>query len=79
MSSKLSPIQKVLYYPTFWIWKSPWEGAQTSIYCAVSEEMEGVSGQYLADCQIQKPVNPQANDDELADKLWEASARMVGL
>ena len=41
--------------------------------------MEGVFGKYLADCQIQKPVNPQAFDDDLADKLWEASARMVGL
>ena len=41
--------------------------------------MEGVTGQYLADCQIQKPTNPQATDDQLAEKLWEASARMVGL
>ena len=61
------------------LWKNAWEGAQTTIYCAVSEEMEGVSGQYLADCRIQKPANPQANDSELADKLWEASAKMVGL
>ncbi len=27
--------------------KTPTQGAQTSIYCAVSEEMEEVSGQYL--------------------------------
>ena len=41
--------------------------------------MEGVTGQYMADCKIQRPVNPQAIDDELAEQLLEASAKMVGL
>ena len=41
--------------------------------------MEGVTGQYLADCQIEMLANPQATDDQLAKKLWEASAKMVGL
>ena len=59
--------------------KTAEQGAQTTIYCAVSEEMEGVTGQYLADCKIQRPTNPQATDDELAEQLWEASAKMVGL
>jgi hypothetical protein len=27
--------------------KTHLQGAQTTIYCAVSEEMEGVTGQYL--------------------------------
>ena len=69
----------MFYYPTILFWKSAWEGAQTSIYCAVSEEMEGVTGKYLADCQIQKLKNAQASDDQLADRLWEASVQMVGL
>ena len=69
----------MFYYPTILFWKSAWEGAQTSIYCAVSEEMEGVTGKYLADCQIQKLKNEQAGDDQLADRLWEASVQMVGL
>ena len=56
-----------------------WQGAQTTIYCAVSEEMEGVTGQYLADCKITKTRNPQAIDDQLADQLWEESAKLVGL
>lgn len=37
-----------------WLWKifsfflkSPCEGAQTSIYCAVAEELESVTGQYF--------------------------------
>ncbi|XP_064394712.1 retinol dehydrogenase 11-like [Halichondria panicea] len=59
--------------------KSPWQGAQTSIYCAVSEDMEGVSGQYLADCKFKKLTNPQATDDAIAERLWEVSSEMVGL
>ena len=57
--------------------KTPWEGAQTTIYCAVSEEMEGVTGQYLADCQIKKTNNPQAMDDQVAEKLWEVSVKLT--
>uniref|UniRef100_A0A8B9IK97 NADP-retinol dehydrogenase n=1 Tax=Anser cygnoides TaxID=8845 RepID=A0A8B9IK97_ANSCY len=37
-----------------WLWrifsfflKTPWEGAQTSVYCAVAEELESVTGQYF--------------------------------
>ena len=59
--------------------KSPWQGAQTSIYCAVSEDMDGVSGQYLADCKLRKLTNPQATDDAIAERLWEVSSEMVGL
>ena len=58
--------------------KTTQQGAQTSIYCAVSEEMEGVSGQYLADCKIGKP-SKAAMDDEVAERLWQVSAQMVGL
>ena len=67
----------------FWLFsifiKTPWEGAQTSIYCAVSEEMEGVSGKYLADCKIVKTRNKEATDDKIAEQLWQVSAQMVGL
>ena len=59
--------------------KNAWQGAQTSIYCAVSEEMEGVSGQYLADCYIQRLKNPIALDDDAAERLWQVSCQMVGL
>ena len=61
------------------ILKTPKEGAQTTIYCAVSEDMEGISGQYLSDCKIQKLVNPQATDEDIAERLWEVSSQMVGL
>ena len=69
----------ILRFFTSFFWKTPEEGAQTSIYCAVSEEMEGVSGKYLADCKIVKPRNKEATDDEIAERLWQVSAQMVDL
>ena len=61
------------------ITKTAWQGAQTTIYCAVSEEMDGVSGQYLSDCKIKKLTNLQATDDSIAERLWAVSMQMVGL
>ena len=58
--------------------KSPEQGAQTSIHCAVSEEMEGVSGKYLKDCHIVEPSKRSLNGDT-AKKLWEVSMKLVGL
>ena len=60
--------------------KTPWQGAQTSVHCAVSEAMEGVSGQYLADCRIAKRmIHPAVHDEQMAEKLWELSVKLVGL
>ena len=58
--------------------KTPLQGAQTTIYCAVSAEMEGVTGKYLTDCQIVPTLkHPQATDDEAADMLWMKSLELV--
>ncbi|KAG8450467.1 hypothetical protein GDO86_002938 [Hymenochirus boettgeri] len=54
------------------------DGAQTSIYCAVQEGIEMYSGRYFDNCQVRE-VQPQARDDAVAKKLWEASERMTGL
>ena len=74
-----NPLQVIVNLLWPFIFKTTKQGAQTTIYCAVSEEMEGVTGQYMADCKIQRPVNPQATDDKLAEQLWDASAKLVGL
>ena len=60
------------------LYKTPEQGAQTTIHVAVHEELEGVSGLYFADC---KPIEPskEAQDDGAAKKLWEMSADLVGL
>ena len=74
-----SILSSPLLYPVRWyMFKTSEQGAQTTIYCAVSEEMEGVSGKYLRDCHIVEPSKP-AQDDDMAKTLWEVSLKLVGL
>ena len=58
--------------------KTPKEGAQTSIYCAVSEEVDGVSGKYFSDCK-EKALMPHALADDDANKLWQLSEDLTKL
>ncbi|KAL3065233.1 retinol dehydrogenase 12 [Trematomus bernacchii] len=58
--------------------KSPWEGAQTTLHCAVDERLANSSGLYYSDCAPKEPA-PQALDDAAAKRLWDLSASMVGL
>uniref|UniRef100_F7CDZ6 5'-nucleotidase, cytosolic IB n=1 Tax=Macaca mulatta TaxID=9544 RepID=F7CDZ6_MACMU len=58
--------------------KTPVEGAQTSIYLASSPEVEGVSGRYFGDCK-EEELLPKALDESVARKLWDISEVMVGL
>ena len=64
------PIKKIFL-------KNCWEGAQTTIFCAIDETLDGITGRYYADCQESKLLNPKAENDELAKKLWEKSAEIV--
>ncbi|XP_078673788.1 retinol dehydrogenase 12-like [Branchiostoma floridae x Branchiostoma belcheri] len=58
--------------------KTPRQGAQTTIHCAVSEGLETSSGLYFTDCAPKEPI-PEAKDEAVAKKLWELSEEMVGL
>ncbi|XP_077479262.1 retinol dehydrogenase 12 [Stigmatopora argus] len=58
--------------------KSPREGAQTSIFCAVDESLNNSSGLYYSDCAVKEPA-PAAMDDNTAKGLWALSSSMVGL
>lgn len=67
----LLPIAKYFF-------KDTWEGAQTSIYLAVSPEVDGVSGKYYADCR-ENSLSTLAQDKDLARKFWDVSEKLVGL
>ncbi|XP_042357824.1 retinol dehydrogenase 11 [Plectropomus leopardus] len=57
--------------------KSPEEGAVSSIFCAVAEEMEGVTGKYCdSDCHLVLPA-PLARDTALAVKDFEVCERLT--
>ncbi|MCW2624622.1 SDR family NAD(P)-dependent oxidoreductase [Mycobacterium sp.] len=54
------------------------QGAATSVWAAVSDELAGQGGLYLADCAISENVAPQAVDPQRAEQLWTISERLCG-
>ncbi|XP_037690994.1 retinol dehydrogenase 14-like [Choloepus didactylus] len=70
---------KPLFNLVSWaFFKTPLEGAQTSIYLASSPEVEGVSGKYFGDCK-EEELLPKAMNESVARKLWDISEVMVGI
>ncbi|XP_069193972.1 retinol dehydrogenase 13-like isoform X2 [Procambarus clarkii] len=63
-------------WPVWLMGKDAELGAQTLIYLAVSEEVDGISGKYFVDCKESK-TNDLAKDPVLAKRLWDASERLV--
>ncbi|GMR40895.1 hypothetical protein PMAYCL1PPCAC_11090, partial [Pristionchus mayeri] len=58
--------------------KSEKDGAQTSLYLALSKEVKGVSGCYFMDCKT-KSAAPNALDDLACKQLYDYSIKAVGL
>ncbi|KAG1934599.1 dehydrogenase/reductase (SDR family) member 13 like 1 [Pimephales promelas] len=56
----------------------PVSGAQTTLYCALQEDIEHLSGRYFSDCQLVQ-VKPEARDDGIAKKLWDVSEKLCGM
>ncbi|MDT7795539.1 MAG: hypothetical protein QOD59_4980, partial [Mycobacterium sp.] len=54
------------------------QGAATSVWGAVSDELAGLGGLYLADCAISANVAPYAIDPQRAEQLWTISERLCG-
>ena len=62
------------------------QGAATTVFCAVSAELEGKGGVYCEDSDIatleadaRKGVRPYAVDELSAERLWEESVRLTGV
>jgi NAD(P)-dependent dehydrogenase (short-subunit alcohol dehydrogenase family) len=66
-------------------WKTPEQGAATSVLLAVSPLVEGVGGRYFEDCNEAEPNEPgtrrgvaaHALDPEAARRLWEVSEETI--
>ncbi|XP_046403683.1 WW domain-containing oxidoreductase isoform X1 [Ischnura elegans] len=56
--------------------KSLQQAASTSIYCAVSPDLDGVGGLYFNNCCC-CPPSAAAQDNDLASRLWDLSVEMV--
>ena len=67
--------------------KTPPQGAGTSLFAATSPKLDGLGGVYCEDCNIARPVaadsadydgvRPWAVDQEQAAQLWEATERQI--
>ncbi len=57
---------------------TPEQGADTQIWLATSEEVEGVTGKYFVRRRDMRSSNI-SYDKTVARRLWDVSARMVGL
>ena len=58
--------------------KTPEQGAQTTLYCALAPELATLSGRYYADCKEVRP-SARARRDEDAARLWQLSEQLVGV
>ncbi|MDB4950633.1 MAG: short-chain dehydrogenase/reductase [Gemmatimonadetes bacterium] len=58
--------------------RTPAEGARTAIHLAAAPDVEGVTGRYFIDERPAEPA-PHALDAAGAARLWDVSARLVGL
>jgi NAD(P)-dependent dehydrogenase (short-subunit alcohol dehydrogenase family) len=68
------------------VFKSPEQGAATSVLVASSPQLEGVGGRYFEDCQeagLNQPgtrsgVAAHAIDPEAAERLWKVTSELIG-
>jgi NAD(P)-dependent dehydrogenase (short-subunit alcohol dehydrogenase family) len=69
--------------------KTPEQGAATTVWCATSPQLDGKGGVYCADCDIAdivEQIEPggggvlaHAVDPDQAARLWEVSAQLTGV
>ncbi|XP_041772169.1 retinol dehydrogenase 12-like [Anopheles merus] len=79
LTRHLNPCFRTMAKPIFWVFfKSPKSGAQTTLYCAMEPTIASHTGLYYSDCKLKEP-EPHAQDDAMAEWLWNLSERLTGL
>ncbi|XP_060069021.1 retinol dehydrogenase 14-like [Ylistrum balloti] len=74
---RISNVLRFCLQPLFWLMvKSPEEGCQTIVHCAISENLDNVSGGYYANC---KESQWSEISQENLPQLYEISERLTGL
>ncbi|XP_059548655.1 retinol dehydrogenase 11 isoform X2 [Myotis daubentonii] len=58
--------------------KTPQQGAQTSLHCALAEGLEILSGNHFSDCRVTW-VSAQARNMTIARRLWDVSCDLLGI
>jgi len=62
----------------YFFYKTPDQGAQTTLHCALEPSLSSQTGLYYSDCAMKEP-SALAKDEELAKRLWEESAKLTGM
>lgn len=74
----LNPILRAAALPFGIFFMGPEKGARTTLYLATAPELQNVSGKYFAK-EAEAPVSLEANDPEIAKRLWDVSEELTGL
>lgn len=70
-------IMYTLFFPLLWIMgKDCKQGAQTTIHCAVADEIPEHDGKYFSDCKVVKS-SAQSTNMESAKRLWQISEKLL--
>ncbi|XP_021705237.1 retinol dehydrogenase 14 isoform X2 [Aedes aegypti] len=68
----------IVFKPIQWCFRTPEEGARTTVYLTVTPEVDQISGKYFRGCKVTE-INQRVQDVALQGKLWEASRTLVQL
>lgn len=52
------------------------QGAETTLFAVLSEELQGLSGVYLEDCAVKEPSKRAQMLDE-QDRLWDLTKSLL--
>ncbi|CAK8690238.1 unnamed protein product [Clavelina lepadiformis] len=69
----------IIHFLLLVIAKSPKQGCQCILHCAISSRAGEVSGKYFRNCQISDDTHPMAKDSEARTKLWKISEELTGI
>ncbi|XP_004624827.1 retinol dehydrogenase 11 [Octodon degus] len=73
-----SALMKCMWWLFSYFIKTPQQGAQTSLHCALAEGLEALNGNHFSDCQVTW-VSGQARNETIARRLWDVSCDLLGL
>jgi len=70
---------RYVLWPVLWLLvKSAHQGCQTVVHCAVSEDLQDMSGRFYANC-AEEPWSKVSLDDSTAKELWNVSEVLTGI
>ncbi len=73
----LNGVNAFMFRVLKWFLPEPEKGARTSVYLASSPEFASTTGRYFDACKEASP-SKLAQDEELAERLWQVSEELVG-